>query len=41
VSASPSSATRDAAEWPKRDGLRYFLPNEIDKVKKIILDALK
>jgi len=31
----------DKAEWPKRNGLRYFLPNEIEKAKKIITDALK
>jgi hypothetical protein len=31
----------DRAEWPKRDGKRYFLPNEIEKVRKLITDALK
>jgi hypothetical protein len=33
--------TLDDAKWPKRDGKRYFLPNEIEKAKKIVLDALK
>jgi hypothetical protein len=33
--------TLDKAGWAKRDSKRYFLANEIEKVKKLILDALK
>jgi hypothetical protein len=31
----------DKAEWPKRNGLRYFLPAEVEKAKKLILDNLQ
>jgi hypothetical protein len=31
----------DKAEWPKRNGLRYFLPAEVERAKKIVTDALK
>jgi hypothetical protein len=31
----------DKAGWEKRNGLRYFLPGEVEKAKKLILDSLK